>query len=203
MKMKKLMAICAVVTMILVLSGVAQATLSWQTAPILGYSSYDNGDVVVVTATGLVTIPHYSMVGDPLYGVGGPGVSTFNIGETVANGSGINVLLGQTYHVVGVYNFLGASPRSLVSDLFDYTATSSDNFVMNYSYISDPAPYGAVYHFVAADVGNWTYNETWTNNADSLDTITSIAYFKVVPEPATIALLGLGALSLISRKRRA
>ena len=220
--MKKLIAICAVITMILVISSVAQATLtlSWQTNPILGYSSGvvpcvdtvgnpDGTDVFVQTGPGATDglyIPHYSIMEDPFYHVGGYGVYLFNIGETVANGSGINVLSGETYHVVGVYDLMGLSPRSLLSDTFDYTATSPENFVMNWSHISDPADpenggYAAVYYFTAADVGIWTYTETWTNNADSLDTITSTAHFMVIPEPATIAILSLGALSLIRRKK--
>lgn len=207
--MKRSMISVMSVAVVLLACAAAQASLSWQTQPILGYSSSATGDVEVVTNAGVVTIPHYSIIGDPLFGVGGPGVSTFDIGETVANGSGINVDFGNSYHVVGVYSFLGASPRSLVSDVFDYTATSPDNFVMNYSYISDPAPYGAIYNFVAADVGDWTYTETWTNNAQGVnESITSTVNFKVIPEPASVAVWGLLGLvvagcGLWRRKRAA
>ncbi len=215
--MKKLIAICLAATIILVPGSVAQATLtlSWQTNPIVGYSSGvvpcvdtvgnpDGTDVFVQTGPGATDglyIPHYSIMEDPFYHVGGYGVYLFNIGETVANGSGINVLFGETYHVVGVYDRMGMSPRSFVSDTFDYEATSPENFVMNYSYISDPAPYGNVYYFTAADIGIWTYTETWTNIADSSDTITGTAHFMVIPEPTTICLLLLGAISLFRTKK--
>jgi hypothetical protein len=208
----RILGIVAAIAVCLAVAGTAGAVpLSWQTEPLLGYSAADTGDVVVQTGPGsAVTIPHYSIVGDALYGVGGPGVTTFNIGETVANGSGINVELGQTYHVVGVYNFLGTSPRSLLSDTFDYLATSPDHFVMNWSHISDPADpvnggYADVYYFLPTDVGNWTYTETWTNNADALDTITSTRNFEVVvPEPVTMCglLLGVGCLTRYVRNRR-
>lgn len=89
---------------ILVIFGITSTVhaLSWQTAPIMGHArSTDTGDTVIVTGDtptyfdingeeqyykdvdgNIVlgpTIPHYSMVGDPLYGVGDPSITDFYI----------------------------------------------------------------------------------------------------------------------------
>jgi hypothetical protein len=56
--MKKLLTICAVVTMILAV-GNASAVISWGTAPVLGTAAtpQENGDILVETDTGLIGIP--------------------------------------------------------------------------------------------------------------------------------------------------
>jgi hypothetical protein len=190
--MKKLMTICLVVTILLAVSSVAQATLSWQTAPILGTSTYiyDNplgcSDVIVVTDTGLVNIPH-----DVLGGGTPTGMTTFTVGQTIDAGSGINVVDGQTYDWSVVY--IGPSRTILWGA--DYFADSGENFVMNYL---DP-----VSTLTTADVGNWNYTETWTDRADLKNPLIYSVGFKVVPEPATICILGLGALTLVRRRKLA
>jgi hypothetical protein len=126
--MKKCMTVCLVVAMALVV-GTASADFSWQTQPIMG-TDYSNatGDVVMITGPtptdgsgnnyldvdGDVvlgpTIPHYSTVGDPLFGVGSPSMTkfyfdpdTFTGGHWtdedtwIYSGSGINLNPTNTY----------------------------------------------------------------------------------------------------------
>jgi len=181
--MKKLITICLVVTILLAVSSVAQATLSWQTTPILGTETSYDGDVWVNTGgSPWVNIPH-----DVLNGGTPTGMTVFNVGQTVDAGSGIYYAPeNETYHWSVVYT----GPSRTVSYEGDYPGDSGEGFVMNYL---DP-----VSTLTAADVGDWTYVETWTHGSESIsDTID----FTVIPEPATICLLGLGALSLIRRKR--
>lgn len=84
--MRKLAVLVALVLLAATLPAGA-GSVSWQTEPILGYSYVSNGDVLIQTDNGWVTIPHYSISGDPLEGVGGPGVSTFWINPIVWDGS--------------------------------------------------------------------------------------------------------------------
>ena len=118
----------------------AQANLSWQTEPILGYDwSNATGDVVMITGPTPITpsgdfyydvdgnkvlgptIPHYSIPGDPLYGVGSPSVSTFYYNPNVwdgsshwydpnawvYSGSGVNLDAAKTYTYEGTFHFFG------------------------------------------------------------------------------------------------
>ena len=202
--MKKLITIClAVVTMILAIGSTALADLSWQTTPILGTSTYifDNtllgcSDVIVVTGAVPVSIPHYSIAGDPLFGIGSPSMTEFTIGQTIDAGSGINVVDGDTYRWSVVYT----GPGRTITWEDNYFADSGENFVMNYL---DP-----VSTLTTADLGKWNYTETWTDISMMTGMFfaapPSISYsvdFLVIPEPATICMLGFGALSLIRRKK--
>src|SRR5659263_214273 len=62
---------------------------SWQTTPILGTSTGYDGNVLVYTDSGVATIPHVSIPGDPLNGIGLPSMTLFHVGQTVDAGSGI------------------------------------------------------------------------------------------------------------------
>jgi hypothetical protein len=52
-----------------------------------------------------------------------------------------------------------------------------------------------------ADIGASSFNNTlaWTSSAGGTNTI---SYTTVIPEPSSTALLGLGALALVIRRRR-
>jgi hypothetical protein len=226
--MKKLITIC----LIMVVASTAMANLSWQTTPILGTGLSDvTGDVVVITGptpTGnpdsldgfyydedgnLVlgpTIPHYSIEGDPLFGIGSPSMELFVINPNtwegghwvdkvtqIHAGSGINVDPGHTYDWTRVWTYLGPGGSYSMTNGTEYYAPTQaeggDGFVMLKGYI---------YDLWLEDIGQWQLTETWTDQAGGEGSfISSTNYFTVIPEPATICMLGLGALSLIRRKK--
>lgn len=169
----------------------AIADLSWQREPVLGYAFTDAGDGDGVTTDSvMISIPHPSVLE-------GASVSVFHVGDTAVNGSGVYYTLGQTYNTTGVYNFLGTPGRSVNSD--NFTETADTSYVMNFSWLGAP---GAAYQFSAGDIGSWSYTETWTNQANGADFISSTANFTVVPVPGAVLLgfLGLSAAGIKLRK---
>ena len=99
----------------------------WQTRPILGTDVTYTGDVVVNTGPIPITIPHYSMLGDPLYHVGSPSMTVFAVGQSVATGSGMWVNPGDVYLITGVFLQLTGGSRTTT---FQEVYTATDNFVM-------------------------------------------------------------------------
>jgi hypothetical protein len=208
----------------------AMANFNWQTQPILGTSASDvTGDVVVITGPTPVkpgggfyydvdgnvvlgpTIPHYSTVGDPLFGIGSPSMTQFVINPTVWSGthwydptvsvySGSGVYLDPlaTYHYTGTYSFLGTPGNPAYDLLVAENASFSEDsgFIMLITGVGD---------FWLEDVGSWKYTETWMDNA-TLQSITSIRPFEVVAVPVPgavlLGLLGLSAAGVKLRKQR-
>jgi hypothetical protein len=185
-------------------------TLSWFPTPILGTSVYYDGDVVVNTGPVPYAIPDdnpgYSGGYDSDYNpFPSPSMTLFFVGQSVATGSGVWVDPGATYDIVGVFLQL-SGPQRTTTYGEEYTATTDPccaGYVMeaftsvgNLSMLTisgDP-----LIGLSSADIGNWTYTETWTNQAASSDTITSTDNFTVAatPEPGTMLLLGAALLGL-------
>jgi len=206
--MKKLLTILAALMLVTMMGlGSAQATLSWQTAPILGHDisfTASPGDVVVYTDAALpVTIPHVSMVGDLLYDVGMPGVTTFYYNPNVwdgthwydpvvnaYSGSGINLDPAHTYSYTGTYDFLGTPGNSAYSVVVaSATGFNGGSFIMLTTGVGG---------FWLEDAGGWKYTETWADEMDQTS-ITASRNFDVtpVPLPPSVLLLGSGLLGLV------
>ena len=194
--------ILAVAFFCMAFGGAANATeLAWQTAPVLGTAYSYTGDVVITTTTGAITIPHYSLPGDPLNGVGGPSMTLFGGGQSVVTGSGVWVVPGVTYDITGVFQQISGGSRTVT---YGETYTGNAEFIMeaffNSDYLTAGSPMSNL--LTSADIGKWTYTETWTAGSNS---ITATNAFTVIPEPGTMlllgaALLGLGAARRYSRK---
>ncbi len=206
-----------------VASGLAQAApiISWQTEPVLGYSSsmgagpgFNTGSgnwinsVYVATGTGVITIPQFSIPSDIFFGVGGPSVPTFvNTASLVVwNGSAVNYVAGNTYNITERWDyitlpFIGNIHGRAIGSLIDPPGTFSDGANTIAFWHSDNLPFLNI-----LPNGNWTYTQTWTNTSIPADFVTFTRPFTVVPipEPETYAMMlaGLGLMGFVARRRR-
>ena len=205
-------------------SGVAQAAITWQTEPVLGYSStqgagpgFDSGSgnwissVYVATGAGIITIPQYSILGDVFYQVG-DWVPTFTNSShlVVWDAAAVNYTAGNTYNITERWDFLGPGPA--VTGTFNGRSVGS---IINAGSYSNGSYNGIVFwhsdnlpflNNPGLPNGTWKYTQTWTNASNSADTITSFKDFTVaaIPEPETYAMMlaGLGLMGFVARRRK-
>jgi len=206
-----------------VVSSLAQAQISWQTQPVLGFSStqgagpgFDSGSgnwissVYVATGTGVITLPQYSIVGDVFYQVGAWTPTFTNSASLVVwDAAAVNYTAGNTYQITERWDYTGGP--AVVGTVNGRTVGS----IINAGTYSDGSYNGIVFWhsdnlpFLNNPLlpnGTYTYTQTWTNTSNPADSITFARPFTVaaVPEPETYAMMlaGLGLMGFVARRRR-
>jgi len=219
--MKKLFVLLMVLGFFVGGSGLAQAAFSWIDEPILGYDSVYDGNIVIITGStpekpgggfytgedGQVvlgpTIPHYSGIlpssldypgSDPLAGVGSPSMTVFTVGQSVHTGS---ALYTDTSEFSWSAVFTG--PTRTLSYNGSYDGTT---YWMTWNTPDGGGDGSGISTLTAADVGNWTYVETYTNSTGVVLTSTRDFEVRPVPLPAAVWLLGTGLVGLFGVRRR-
>ncbi len=204
-------------------SGLAQAAITWQTEPIVGYSStfgagpgFDSGSgnwinsVYVATGNGVITLPQYSILGDVFYQVGA-WVPTFQNSASLVvwDASAVNYTAGNTYTITERWDYVtGPAVTGTINGRLVGTLISAGTFYhpswsgITFWY-SDNLPF--LNNPLLPD-GTWKYTQTWTSASTPTDTITSFRDFTVVaiPEPETYAMMlaGLGLMGFVARRRK-
>ncbi len=194
--MKRLVAICAIVTTVLAIGSTALAGLTWQLDPILGYDSSYNGNIIIVTTTGTVVVP-YDDPGYPPYTTG-TSMSVFTVGQAVHTGSWVNMDSSESYTWSAAFVDLTDLSRSIS---YSGTVDSSEGYWFTWNTPTGDGDGLGLATLTTEDIGNWVYVETYTDSANIATSRT--VSFTVVPEPTTICLLGIGVLSMVRRKKLA
>ena len=187
--MKKLVTICAVVLMVLAVSGVAQATM--QTYSIVDYPSYE-----IDLNTGLTDSISGTIMADPT--TGNIESATF----TLTDGYGTQYTIASWNYISngGMYGLTATvSPSDITLTtgrgplIFDGTTSSGNNVSMIWN------PSGDQYQGVVTSSDYSVQYLQFVGNADFHSPSFPLVV-ATIPEPATICLLGLGGLLLRRRK---
>jgi len=183
----------SILVIVVCFCGVASADLtplSWQTTPVLGIDSSFDGDVHIDNGWDpWAIIPDDVSV--PIRGQP-TSITTFYVGQELHTGSGV-------YYDIDIptYNWSRSAVGPMLTVIETGTYSSgTDGFTMLFG-----NALGGL-SFTSANVGNWTYTETWTNTLDANDKISFTVDFIVVPVHSAVllGLLGLGAVGLKLRK---